>query len=92
MGIRAACSTVMILAPNKSDKIDLLIKSKLDALISGTYTTKLSGVELSDLMFMKPYWTWKNSWMYIKLEVNWNVSLGFDPNWRNKGDKSHDGQ
>ncbi len=44
----------MILALNKSDKIDPLIKSRLDALISGTYTTELSKVELSNFMFMKP--------------------------------------
>jgi hypothetical protein len=44
----------MISVPNKSDKIDLLIKSKLDALISGTYTAELSRAKLNDLMLMKP--------------------------------------
>jgi hypothetical protein len=54
MGIRVTCSTVMIPTLNKLDKIDPLIKSGLDALISGTYTTKLSGTELNNLMFMRP--------------------------------------
>ncbi len=54
MGIRAACSIVMIPRSNKSDKIDILIKSKLDALISGTYTAELSRAELNDLMFNRP--------------------------------------
>jgi hypothetical protein len=53
MGIHVACSTIMILAPNKSSKIDLLIKSRLDALISGTYTTELFRAELNDLMLMR---------------------------------------
>jgi hypothetical protein len=34
----------MIPAPNKSDKIDFLIKSKLDALISGMYLTVWSRI------------------------------------------------
>jgi hypothetical protein len=54
MGIRVACSIIIILVPNKLDKIDILIKSTLDALISGTYTVELSGAELSDLMLMRP--------------------------------------
>jgi hypothetical protein len=54
MGIRATYSIVMIPMPNKSNKINLLIKSRLDALISGTYTAELFGAELSDLMLMKP--------------------------------------
>jgi hypothetical protein len=54
MGIRAAYSTIMIPALNKSDKIDFLIKSRLDALINGMYTTKLSGAKLSNLMLMRP--------------------------------------
>jgi hypothetical protein len=54
MGIRAAYSIVMIPVPNKSDKIDLLIKSRLDALNSGTYTSELSRAKLNDLMLMKP--------------------------------------
>jgi hypothetical protein len=54
MGIRASYSTITIPTLNKSDKIDLLIKSRLDTLISGTYTTELSGAELSDFMFMRP--------------------------------------
>jgi len=28
--------------------------------------------------------------MCIKLEVDWNVSSGFDPNQRNEGVESHD--
>jgi hypothetical protein len=44
----------MILAPNKSDKIDLLIKSRLDAFISGMYTAELSRAKLNDLMLMRP--------------------------------------
>jgi hypothetical protein len=54
MGICVAYSIVMILMSNKSDKIDLLIKFRLDALISGTYTIELFGAELSDLMLMMP--------------------------------------
>jgi hypothetical protein len=54
MGIHAAYSIVMIMVPNKSDKIDLLIKSKLDALNNGTYTAELCGAKLSDLMLMRP--------------------------------------
>ncbi len=48
----------MIPVSNKSDKIDLLIKSKLDALINGIYTAELFGAKLGDLMLMKP---WSNS-------------------------------
>ncbi len=54
MGICAASSIVMIPAPNKSDKIDLLIKSRLDALINGMYTTELSGAKLNNFMLMRP--------------------------------------
>jgi hypothetical protein len=54
MGICVACSIVMIPVSNKSDKIDLLIKSKLDALINGIYTAELFGAKLGDLMLMKP--------------------------------------
>jgi hypothetical protein len=54
MGIHAAYSTVMIPTPNKSDKIDLLIKSRLDALISGTYIAELSKAELNNLLLMRP--------------------------------------
>jgi len=44
----------MIIASNNFFKNDLLIKSKLDALISGTYIVELSGAELNDLMLMRP--------------------------------------
>jgi hypothetical protein len=44
----------MIPVLNKSNIIDILIKSKLDALIIGTYTTELSKAELNDLMLMRP--------------------------------------
>jgi hypothetical protein len=54
MGIHAACSTVMISMLNKSDKINLVIKSRLDAWINGVYIVELFGAELSDLMFMRP--------------------------------------
>jgi len=54
MGICPTYSTVMIPMLNKSNKIDLLIKSRLDALISRTYTAKLFRAELNDLMLMRP--------------------------------------
>jgi hypothetical protein len=54
MGIRATYSIVMISVSKKSDKIDLLIKSRLDTLISETYIVELSRAKLIDLMLMRP--------------------------------------
>jgi hypothetical protein len=91
MGIHASYSILMISVLNKSDKIDLLIKSRhLDQwdvhiwTVWGWIQRSHAHEALIELE--------KVIEIYIELEVDWNASSGLDPNRCNKGAKSHNGQ